>query len=104
MPPGPRRLNGPSATGSATSTACVRPYWALACPPGWRNAASAVSILGIRRVVQLPGHGDCAGRPVAVLAHDQIRLTGSAELFVVGVFPTEQDHHVRILLQRAGFT
>ena len=51
-------------------------------------------------VVPLEESADVAGGTVAVLAHDQVGLTGMLAFFVVEVVAVHEDHHVGVLLKR----
>ena len=54
--------------------------------------------------VTLERHGDRRGGAVAVLGHDEVRLTGAWLLALVRILPMKQYHDVRVLLNAARFT
>lgn len=60
---------------------------------------SGLGEVGEPAVVQLMRDGDRGERPGAMLAQDQVGLTGARIVPLPGVRPVDQDHHVRVLLQ-----
>src|SRR4051794_18691654 len=51
-------------------------------------------------VVALERDRDRGRRPVPVLGDDEVRLARPRALLLVGVLTVQQDHHVRVLLDR----
>src|SRR5579859_5873662 len=55
------------------------------------------------RPVQLSGHGDRVGGSAAVLGDNEVSLAGPGGFLVVVVVPVQQDDHVGVGFDGAGF-
>src|SRR3954468_2925875 len=91
-----------------TRATCVRWPAESAHRPrvGVRRPAGPSRLLHVdeTRVVQLGGDEDVSGRAVSVLGHDEVRLTRARGLLLVEVLAVQQNHHVGVLLDRAGLS
>jgi len=102
-----RRLNSRQCTAPETQRAevPVRPHGPEAsCSDLAATAPLDAGHVHEPAVVALKRYGYRGRRPVPVLSHDEVGLTGPRRLPLVCVLPVQQDHHVRVLLDRSTFT
>jgi hypothetical protein len=78
---------------------CSATYFACEITSLPTTALLSPSHVGKPRKMQLVSNSHRLGRAVAVLGHNQVRLTAAGIVAVEGIGPVQQDDHIRILFK-----